>query len=196
MVVKAVDKFRRLVDRIVVCGTAYTGKGNEAVDSVCIGLDWMEQLDKYAVEQQVNVYAGREQDTHEFRFVRAIGRSDHWKRVLEELQTKWAGQDMRFASVFIDPADHFVGAPNSVFHEGVHIGPDTTIGDHCILNTRCIIEHDVTIGKGTFIGPGAIVLGRATVGEFCFIGAGAIIAPGITLADGTFVKAGRLKWGA
>lgn len=85
----------------------------------------------------------------------------------------------------------FYLGPGAHVFRNVHIGPGANIGNHCILNTGCIIEHDVTIGDYTHIAPGAIVLGEAHIGSGCLIGAGAIVLPGAVVPDNTLVKAGE-----
>jgi acetyltransferase EpsM len=73
------------------------------------------------------------------------------------------------------------------------ISASTKIGQHCILNTGAVIEHDcnledfvhvspnatvcggVSIGKGTHIGAGAIIIPQIKIGEHCIIGAGTVV---------------------
>lgn len=81
----------------------------------------------------------------------------------------------------------------NVVMAGVSVNVDTVIGNHCILNTNCSLDHDcliqdfvhispnaalagnVNIGKGTHVGIGACIIQGVQVGNNCIIGAGAVI---------------------
>lgn len=66
------------------------------------------------------------------------------------------------------------------------------LGEHVVVNSGAIIEHDCIIGDNTFIGPGAIIGGFTMIGSDCFIGLGAKIKNGITIADGVSVGMGTI----
>lgn len=67
-----------------------------------------------------------------------------------------------------------------------------TIGDHCIINSGAIVEHDCKIGNNTFIGPGVVIGGGVTIGDDCFIGLGSKIKNGITIGSGVTVAMGAV----
>ena len=67
-----------------------------------------------------------------------------------------------------------------------------TLGEHVIVNSGAIVEHDCEIGDNTFIGPGAVIGGFTNVGNNCFIGLGARIANGVTIADNITVAMGAV----
>lgn len=66
------------------------------------------------------------------------------------------------------------------------------IGDHCVINSGAIVEHDCRIGSNTFVGPGAVIGGGVTIGEDCFIGLGAKIKNGITIGHGITIAMGAV----
>ena len=84
------------------------------------------------------------------------------------------------------------------------VNPGAVIGEHCIVNTGSIVEHDnqienyvhisvgaklagtVTIGENTWVGIGAVVINNLTVCGDCMIGAGAVVVRNIT-ESGTYV---------
>lgn len=68
----------------------------------------------------------------------------------------------------------------------------TNIGDYCILNTGCIIEHDCDIANGVHVAPGAVLLGNVTVGEQSFIGANAVIKEYIKIGRNVIIGAGSV----
>ena len=56
-----------------------------------------------------------------------------------------------------------------IIHYGVYVGPDTSIGNFCHLDTNCIIEHDCNLGSNVLVCPGVIIENDV------FIGAGTTI---------------------
>ena len=80
----------------------------------------------------------------------------------------------------------------TVIMAGVAVNPDTTIGKHVILNTRCSVDHDCHIGDYVHIAPGATLCGGITVGEGTLIGAGATILPNITIGKWSTIGGGAV----
>jgi len=66
------------------------------------------------------------------------------------------------------------------------------VGDFCILNTACIIEHECKLGNAVHIAPGAVLAGNVTVGDFSFIGANAVIKQGINIGSNVIIGAGAV----
>lgn len=66
------------------------------------------------------------------------------------------------------------------------------LGDHVIVNTGAVVEHDCTVGNNSFIAPGATLGGFVDVGENCFIGLGAKIKNGVKIASGITVGMGSV----
>lgn len=85
-----------------------------------------------------------------------------------------------------------IGSGTVIMHRAlVNIG--SVIGENCILNTGCHLEHGVQIGSHVHISTGAIVNGNCRVGDGSFIGSGVVIrnnisvAPDVVLGIGTVV---------
>ncbi len=68
----------------------------------------------------------------------------------------------------------------------------SAIGDHCVINTGAIIDHDCRLGSNVFIGPGAVICGEVEIGDDVFIGAGAVVRNGISIASGSRIGMGSL----
>ena len=68
----------------------------------------------------------------------------------------------------------------------------TQIGDQCILNTNCAIDHECRIGNGVHVMGGACIAGRVTIGNAVSIGTNATILPDISIGEGAFVGAGAV----
>ena len=75
---------------------------------------------------------------------------------------------------------------NSVVH--MH----TKIGNHCIINTGAVVEHDCVLNNFVHIAPNATLCGNVTVGEGTLIGAGAVVVPGIKIGKWVTVGAGAV----
>ena len=72
------------------------------------------------------------------------------------------------------------------------IGPGTSVGDGCIINTRASIDHDCNIGFYVHIAPGSTVCGFAEIGNCSFICAGATVIDKIKIGKCCTVGAGSV----
>lgn len=98
----------------------------------------------------------------------------------------------RFLSIISPSAiitDHSsIGEGCAVLHRAVI--NRAHLGDHVVVNTGAIVEHDCRIGSNSFIGPGAVIGGGVTIGDDCFIGLGARVMNGVSIASGVTVGIG------
>jgi sugar O-acyltransferase (sialic acid O-acetyltransferase NeuD family) len=76
--------------------------------------------------------------------------------------------------------------PHAVVSEWV------TIGDWCILNTNCTVDHGTQIGNGVHIMGGASVAGEVEIGDFATIGTNATVLPLMKIGTGAYVGAGAV----
>jgi len=76
--------------------------------------------------------------------------------------------------------------------EGSYVGPGSSIGRHCVVNTGATIEHDCLIGDFSHISVRAILLGSVQIGEKVYVGGGAVLLPGIKVGDGATIGAGSV----
>lgn len=72
------------------------------------------------------------------------------------------------------------------------VGPETIIGEHCIINHAAVVDHDCNIGNFCHIAPGSILGGGVQLGQHVLIGSGAVILPGIRVADHVTIGAGAV----
>ncbi len=84
-----------------------------------------------------------------------------------------------------------IGIGNFV-SRNVSINPFVDIGNYCILNTACVIEHECVIGEAAHIAPGAVLAGNVSVGERSFIGANATIKQGVKIGKDVIIGAGTV----
>ena len=85
--------------------------------------------------------------------------------------------------------------PGTTVGHGVIVNAAAVVGDHCILNSRALIEHDVQIGDHCHISTGSLVNGGVRVGSGSFIGSGAILREGLELPPLTVIGAGKRVMG-
>lgn len=75
---------------------------------------------------------------------------------------------------------------------GATVSEFATIGDWCILNTNCTVDHECRIGRGVHIMGGAAVAGLVEIGDYATVGTNATILPRIKIGEGSFVGAGAV----
>ena len=75
---------------------------------------------------------------------------------------------------------------------GASLGPETTLGSHCIVHTHVAIEHEAIIKDFVQVGTGSVIGAQAVIEERVFIGAGATIIAGIQVRAGASIGAGSV----
>lgn len=135
-------------------------------------------------------------------FVIGIGNAN----IRETLSRRMKGANWYTAvhpTACISPLDVSIGSGSVVMPCAV-INPGTRIGQHCIINTGAIVEHDniledyvhisvgaklcgtVHIGRKTWVGSGAVIRNNLSVCAECMLGAGTVVVKDIKKA-GTYV---------
>lgn len=72
------------------------------------------------------------------------------------------------------------------------IQSDSVVGEHCILNTHSVLEHDGQLESFVHLAPGSILCGTVQIGENCMIGAGAIVKNNIKIVSDCTIGAGAV----
>lgn len=108
------------------------------------------------------------------------------------LLDKYLAMGAEFKSIIAPTA---IVTPNSKIGKGCAIMHRAvvnraTLGNHVVVNTGAIVEHDCEVGENTFIGPGAVIGGGVKIGDDCFIGLGANVMNGVTISSGVTVGIG------
>ena len=92
-------------------------------------------------------------------------------------------------------AKHVPIGAGTVVMAGAVINPNSSIGEHCIVNTMSSIDHDNILEDYSSVAPGAVTGGNVRIGQFsalslqagivhgCRIGAHTIIGAGATVLD-------------
>lgn len=82
-----------------------------------------------------------------------------------------------------------LGAGVVVF-AGAIVNAFANVGDGCILNTLCSVDHDCDLGAGVHISPGVNLAGSVVVGEASWIGIGASVRQLLKIGSDVIVGAG------
>lgn len=72
------------------------------------------------------------------------------------------------------------------------VGPDVTVGCHCIVNHAAVIDHDCNVGDFVHIAPHVSLGGGVRIGKGVLIGSGAVVLPGLEVGDYAVVGAGAV----
>lgn len=80
----------------------------------------------------------------------------------------------------------------TVVMANVVVNISTTVGEHCIINTGAIVEHDNLIEDFVHISPNAALGGTVRVGKRTHIGIGATVVNNVNLCDDCIIGAGAV----
>lgn len=80
----------------------------------------------------------------------------------------------------------------SVILAGVRVCASASVGDHCILNTNSILEHDGLMHNYSSMAPMTCVGGNFTLGEFSALCIGAICIENIAIGRHSVIGAGAV----
>jgi sugar O-acyltransferase (sialic acid O-acetyltransferase NeuD family) len=78
----------------------------------------------------------------------------------------------------------------NVLMAGAVINSETSVGDFCIFNTLCSVDHDGKIGNFVSLAPHSGTGGNVTIGDFSVVSLGANIIHAIQIGAHTVVGAG------
>ena len=72
------------------------------------------------------------------------------------------------------------------------VNPGAKVGDDCILNTACSVDHDCEVGAHVHLCPGVRLAGGVSVGALTMVGTGAMVLPGVRIGERCVVGAGAV----
>ena len=123
-------------------------------------------------------------------FIIAIGNSDVRKRIANSMaDAKW--YTAIHPQAIISKTNTIIG-DGTVISANAVINSCSKIGNHCIINTNCTVEHDNIIKSFSHISVGTMLGGNVTVGEETWVGIGTSVKNGITICDNCLIGAGAV----
>lgn len=124
-----------------------------------------------------------------------VALGDNWVRFKEVGQILEAVPQFQFISLVhpqsVIAKDVTIGV-GSVVMPGAVIHPGSTVGAHCIVNTKASMDHDCRCADFASLAPGVTLGGMVTVGAFSAVGLGANVIHGKSIGSHTIVGAGAL----
>lgn len=144
-------------------------------------------IGKYKVIGKIKDIISLSQKDPTIQFIIGIGNNKIRKKIAEEYQKM----------------NYYIAIhPSAQIALGVNIGKGTAImanacinssskiGEHCIINTGAVVEHDNNIESYVHISPNATLCGTVQVGELTHIGAGVIVRNNIKICSNCIIGAG------
>lgn len=80
----------------------------------------------------------------------------------------------------------------SVIMANAVINPSAHIGNHCIVNSSSVIEHDNCISDFVHISVGAKLAGTVSVGKRSWVGIGAVVSNNLSICEDCMIGAGAV----
>lgn len=135
-------------------------------------------------------------DPDEIELVNAIGSvkaSEGRKRVYEGFRAKgYVFRTVVHPSAIVSVSAQ-IGNGTHVM-PGVVVMPFCRVGENCILNTRCSVDHDVQLGDHVHVAPGATLSGGVVVGGESHLGTGSVVVQNVKIGSRVTVAAGAVVY--
>lgn len=122
-------------------------------------------------------------------FIIAIGDPYIRKKIAESIDVKW--HTAVHPSAVISKFDTSIGEGTVIMANAV-VNPSAKIGNHCIVNTSVVVEHDNVLKDYVHLSPNVTLAGIVTVGECTHIGAGASTRQLINIAPDCVIGVGSV----
>lgn len=121
-------------------------------------------------------------------FIIAVGNNERRKEIAQKYDLNWV--------TLVHPSAH-VGINvklgiGTVIMAGAVINPCTTIGNHCIINTCAVVEHDNILNDYVHISPNVALGGTVCVGEATHVGIGATVKNNVNICSNCIIGAGAV----
>lgn len=121
-------------------------------------------------------------------FVIGIGNNAVRKRIAEKHSVNWV--------TLIHPSAQLASwvtvGKGTVIMAGAIVNACAEIGDHCIINTCAVIEHDDALEDYVHVSPGVKLGGTVRVGELTHVGIGATVKNNVDICGNCVIGAGAV----
>ncbi|MEF9892035.1 MAG: acetyltransferase [Anaerorhabdus sp.] len=119
-------------------------------------------------------------------FIIAIGDNTLREKYAKSLDVKWYTGIHPRSTIDITAK---IGIGTCVMANAV-LNSCAIVGNHCIINTGSIVEHDVRIGDFTHLSPNATICGFSSLGNKVHVGVAATIINKIDVTNNVVIGAG------
>ncbi|MFN3691372.1 MAG: acetyltransferase [Fervidobacterium sp.] len=129
----------------------------------------------------------------EVSFIIAIGDNLARKKIAMQISKRY--KDVRWATLIHPKAYVHSSAKieqGSVVFAGAIVQPYARIGEHTIINTAAVVEHDCNVGNWVHLAPGVRLAGSVTVKDGAFLGVGSVVIPLKEIGEWTTIGAGSV----
>ena len=119
-----------------------------------------------------------------------IGDNEIRHRVANEYKNKLS--DAKFPSLIHNSSVIGIAtkiSDGTVIMPQTNIGPNSSIGNFCIVNSGSSIDHDCKLGDFSSIAPGVFTGGNVTIGVRSAISIGTIVKQGISIGEDVVIGA-------
>jgi sugar O-acyltransferase (sialic acid O-acetyltransferase NeuD family) len=126
----------------------------------------------------------------DYDFIIAVGDNTKREAIYKGLIKKFI--NLSFVSLIHESAticSHSIIGLGTVVMPGVVVGPNTKIGNFCILNTNSTIDHDCIMMNFSSIAPGVVTGGKVEIGLRSGIMIGAVVKHGIKIDSDSILGA-------
>lgn len=120
----------------------------------------------------------------------AVGDNSARERILNALLNEFKGLDFPVLihetatiSFFSNVGEGTVVMPHAV------VGPNSTVGKFCLINTRASVDHDCVVQDFASLAPAAVTGGAVSIGKRSVISIGATVKHGIEIGDDSVLGA-------
>lgn len=121
-------------------------------------------------------------------FIIAVGNNEIRKRVAESHDVNWVSLIHPSAQIGVNVK---IGK-GTVVMAGVVINACASIGQHCIINSCAVVEHDNILADYVHISPNTALGGTVHIGECAHIGIGATVKNNINVCSNCRIGAGAV----
>ncbi len=121
-------------------------------------------------------------------FIIAVGNNHIREKIANTYSLNWVSLIHPSAQIGFGTS---IGIGTAVM-AGAVINPAASIGNHCIINTCSVVEHDNRLGNFVHISPNAALGGTVSVGNSSHIGIGATVRNNITIEENSVIGAGAV----
>jgi sugar O-acyltransferase (sialic acid O-acetyltransferase NeuD family) len=132
-----------------------------------------------------------EQDSDQCEMIVAINHPSRRLNVVDRLSAR----GVRFLNAIHPTAtmasSASIGVGNTL-SAGTIVNTDARLGDHILINTGALVEHDCVVADGASLSPGVILGGRVTIGQRAFLSLRALVQPKLKIGSDAVVAAGSV----